>query len=397
MIRTSPLRIIIITCVLVLSGFVVKSFFFPGQATTPQFLTTTVTLKNIEQTVIATGTLEAFKQVSVGAQASGQIKSLRVDFGDRVKKGDLIAEIDSMTQENTLEDARAKLANVEAQRQAKEATLKQADLAFQRQKKLLTQNAGSREDYENAEATLSVTKAEIAALNAQIEESKIQVSSAEVNLGYTRITAPLDGTVVAVVAKEGQTVNATQQTPTIVKLAQLDKMTIKAEISEADIVHVRPGQAVFFTILGQPDNRRHATLRAIEPAPTSINSDSSSDSISSTSSSTTTAIYYNGIFDVPNEDGILRISMTAQVSIILAEAKQVPVISVSALGLPNPDGTYTVSVLEKTGTISKRTVRIGIEDAINAQVLAGLEIGDDVILGDAAQGSTTRMRPGMRL
>ncbi|MFA5119641.1 efflux RND transporter periplasmic adaptor subunit [Zavarzinia sp.] len=389
------LRLLLLIVVLGALAWGAKLWFFPAEQTAPRYLTATVTTKDIEHVVLADGTLEAFKQVSVGAQVSGQIKSLKVDFGDKVKAGDLIAEIDSKTQENSLKDAEAQLANVKAERAAKEASLKQAELAFARLKRMLASSAASREDYETAEATLAVTKAEIAALDAQIEQADIQVSTAKLNLGYTRIESPIDGTVVAVVVEEGQTVNSAQSTPTIVKIAQLDTMTVKAEISEADIVNVTADMPVYFTILGDPDRRYEAKLRMIEPAPTSINSEStttSSASSSSSSSSTSTAIYYNGIFDVPNSDGRLRIDMTAQVSVVLGSAKGVPTIPTTALGTREADGTYTVYVVDDAGTVSARKIRTGIEDETDVEVKEGLTAGEKVVLGDAAAGTSMQMR-----
>ncbi|MHB0850941.1 efflux RND transporter periplasmic adaptor subunit [Stutzerimonas nitrititolerans] len=361
-------------------------------------LTAEVRPASIEQTVVATGTLEAFNQVSVGAQVSGQIEALHVDFGDQVKAGDPIAEIDSLPQQNALANAKASLANVKAQRAAQQALLKQAQLAFERQQKMLAQNASARGDYEAAEAELASTRAQIAALDAQIEQAQIQVSTAELDLGYTRITAPIDGTVVGVVVKQGQTVNSSQSAPTLVKIAQLDRMTVKAEISEADVVKVKPGMQARFTILGEPDRPYRATLRMVEPAPDSINTSDSTSS--SATSSTDSAIYYLGALDVPNEDGKLRISMTAQVSIVLDSARDVPSIPSSALGRAGRDGLYTVQVLKADGSVEPRRIRIGLEDSINVQVLEGLELGEQVVLGDAAAGSSTVMRgrgQGMRL
>ncbi|MBE7375167.1 efflux RND transporter periplasmic adaptor subunit [Pseudomonas lopnurensis] len=355
-------------------------------------LTAEVRPANIEQTVVATGTLEAFNQVSVGAQVSGQVEALHVDFGDQVKAGDPIAEIDSLPQQNALANAKASLANVKAQRAAQQAMLKQAQLAFERQQKMLAQNASARGDYEAAEAELASTRAQIVALDAQIEQAQIQVSTAELDLGYTRITAPIDGTVVGMVVKQGQTVNSSQSAPTLVKIAQLDRMTVKAEISEADVVKVKPGMDARFTILGEPDKPYRVTLRMIEPAPASINT---SDSTSSSStSSTDSAIYYLGALDVPNEDGRLRISMTAQVSIVLDSARDVPSIPSSALGRAGRDGLYTVQVLKADGSVEPRRIRIGLEDSINVQVLEGLELGEKVVLGDASAGSSTVMRAG---
>ncbi|WP_454254798.1 efflux RND transporter periplasmic adaptor subunit [Pseudomonas sp. Marseille-Q8238] len=396
--RFRPRYLLPAVIALAIGAYAIKTWVLPAPANTG-LLTAEVRKADIEQTVIATGTLEAFKQVSVGAQVSGQITRLHVDFGDQVKQGDPIAEIDSLTRQNDLANAKASLANVRAQRAVQAATLKKVQLAFARQKAMLAQNASSREDYENAEADLATAKAQVAALDAQIQQAQIQVSTAEVDLGYTRITAPIDGTVVGVVVKEGQTVNSAQSAPTIVKVAQLDQMTVRAEISEADVVNLKPGLPVYFTILGEPGKRYNATLRMIEPAPDSINTSDSGTSSSSTSSSTDTAVYYIGVFDVPNPDGKLRIAMTTEVNIVLDSAKGVPSLPVSALGTANRDGSYTVRVL-KGGKVEPRDIRTGLENSINAQVLDGLQVGDKVVLGDAAAGSSTtvRMRGGpMRL
>ena len=358
-------------------GIGAKVLFFPASEPV-QYLTETASVGDIRETVLATGTLEAFKQVSVGAQASGQIKSLKVALGDTVEKGSLIAEIDSQSQENDLHIAEADLENMKAQKAAKEATLKQAESEYKRQAGMLKAKATSRQDYESALASLTQTKAEIAALDAQIVAADIDVDTARVELGYTSIVAPMDGVVVAVVTKEGQTVNAAQSTPTIVKLAQLDTMTVEAEISEADVVHVHPGQQVYFTILGEPDHQYEATLRSIEPAPDSIEDDDTD-----TTSSEDEAIYYNALFDVPNPDHKLRISMTTEVTIILDEAQGVLTIPETALGSKNGQGRYTVQVLGPDGGVETRNVVTGLSDSVNIQVVEGLREGDRVILGSA--------------
>lgn len=369
----------------------------------PNYLSATATKRDIEDTVLASGTIKAYKQVSVGAQASGQIKSLKVALGDQVKKGQLVAEIDALTQENALKTAEAELEDTRAQLRSKEATLKQAELAYQRQQQMLAQDASSRENYESAEATLNSTRADIAALKAQIDKGKISVDTARVTLGYTRISAPIDGTVVAIVAQEGQTVNANQSTPTIIKVARMDTVTIKAQISEADVTRVKVGQPVYFTILGEPDRRYTTTLRAIEPAPDSILQDDTSTTTSSSttsSSSTSTAIYYNGLLDVPNPDGKLRISMTTQVYVVLAEARNAIVIPSTALGERDADGRYTVRVLDAKGIANARKVRIGINTNASVQITAGLNAGERVVIGnsngaDASSGSTRRGPPPM--
>ena len=366
-------------------GAAVKVHFFPA-ADTPRFLTAEAKVADLEDTVLATGELEAFKLVSVGSRASGQVKSLKVELGDKVAKGQLIAEIDSLTQQNDLKTAQAALKNVQAQRRAKLATLSQAEAALKRKRLLADKDAGSRQDYEDALATRDVTREEIEALAAQIEEARVTVSNAKVNLGYTKITAPMDGVVVALITKEGQTVNAAQSAPTIIKLAQLDLMTVKAEVSEADVVRVKPGQKVYFTILGEPDRRYETNLRAIEPAPESVQSESTSSTSSSStsSSSSSSAIYYKGLFDVPNKEGKLRISMTAQCTIVVAEAKKAVNIPSSALGDKDSRGRYLIRVLGADGRPVDRWVTVGINDSNRAQVLEGLQAGERVVIGEAS-------------
>ncbi|HIV71607.1 MAG TPA: efflux RND transporter periplasmic adaptor subunit [Candidatus Aquabacterium excrementipullorum] len=379
---------------LVLAGvawFVKSRWFSPPPM--PKVITAEVRKADLEDNVLASGTVKAIKQVSVGAQVSGQVKKLYVALGDQVKQGQLIAEIDADTQTNTLRNAEAALRNAQATRLAKQAALVQAELTFKREQELLTQDATSRETYEAAKASLDTLKAEIAAQEAQIEQNRISADTARVTLGYTRILAPMDGRVVAVVTEEGRTVNATQSAPTIIKLAKLDTVTVKAQISEADVVRVKPGLPVYFTILGESDKRYEAKLRAIEPVPESEQTDSTtSTSSTSSSSSTTTAVYYNGLFDVPNPEDKLRVSMTAQVSIVLARANDALVIPSAALSdRRDKEGRYEVRVLEgdeKHPRINPRKVRIGLNNRVQAQVLEGLNEGDKVVVGEAQAGES---------
>ncbi|NKI68360.1 efflux RND transporter periplasmic adaptor subunit [Collimonas pratensis] len=369
------------TGLLLLLAFGLYQHFFSASKE-PQYLTAPVTVGDIQDTVLANGSLEALQQVNVGAQVSGQLKSLKVVLGEEVKKGQLVAEIDSLTQQNALQNAQAALNQVRAQLRSKQASLVQARSNFARQQRLLAGEAGSRENFETAEATLQSTLADIDSLNAQIEQAKITVSTAMLNLGYTKITAPMDGKVVSIVTKEGQTVNSAQLTPTIIILAELNTMTVKALVSEADVIRVKPQQPVFFTILGDPDHRFNGILRSVEPAPDSISSDGS-DKTGKTAA-TAAPVYYNALFDIPNLDNKLRISMTAQVSIVLNEAKGALTIPSTALGERDKDGRYQVKVLQtKDGkhTVATRQVRIGINN-IQAQVLDGLKAGEKVIVGD---------------
>ena len=346
--------------------------FNPFNGTRPEIVTATVTRGDLEQTVLATGVLEPAKLVSVGAQASGQVKKLYVALGDTVKAGDPIADIDSRNQINTVSNAQAGLSNVTAQRAAATAALTEAELAFARTERLFNAGAAAQSDYEAAQSRLANARASLAASNAQIKQANLTLNTAETNLGYTKIVAPMDGTIVAVVTEEGQTVNANQSAPTIVMLAQLDKMTVSAEISEADVEKVEAGQDVYFTTLGNSAKRHYAKLRTVAPAP---------ESIESTSSSSASAVYYNGLFDVDNADGKLKTGMTAQVYIVQASAKDALTVPSSALERRGREG-YFARVVNEKGEIEQRAVKVGLNTNVSAQVIEGLREGEKVVVAE---------------
>ena len=346
--------------------------------------TTPVARGNVEETVLASGVIQASSLVSVGAEVSGRIKTLNVQLGDDVKTGDVIAEIDSLNQENAVKAAQASLANTEAQKTIQAANLAQARTALERAEKLSPQKLISDADLQAAQLAVQTADGQLQSIEAQIDQAEINVEAAQLNLDRTKIVAPSDGTVVAMSVEVGQSVNANNSSPTIVKLANLDKMVVKAEISEADVPRVEPGQKVYFTILGDPDTRIDATLRAVEPAPDSIASDDTSSSTSAT------AVYYNGLFDVDNPGHKLRISMTAQVTIVLKSADKVLTVPASVLTRKGPDGSYMLPVWDqKKDAIEPKKVTIGLNNNVTAEVVAGLEEGD-LVINTTAAAPTTR-------
>ncbi|CAG2331360.1 MULTISPECIES: macrolide transporter subunit MacA [Burkholderia] len=348
----------------------------------PQYLSAPVTRGDLENAVLATGALQAFRQVDVGAQVSGQLKTLKVKLGDKVTKGQWLAEIDPVISENALRQARASEESLRAQQQSAAAQLTQAELAFRRQQAMLPDDATSRESFEAAKATLDVQRATVASLAAQIRSARIQIETAQANLGYTRIVAPIDGQVVAIVTQEGQTVIAQQQAPVILKLANLDTMTVKAQVSEADVIRVSAGQTAYFTSLGEPDKRHYGKLRAIEPAPQNY-ADAQSP-LGGGGAKPNAAVFYNALFDVPNPEHRLRIAMTAQVNIVLGDARNALIIPAAALGEKRKDGTVAVRVLRADGSTETRHVRIGINNNVRVEVLAGLKDGERVVIGEAS-------------
>lgn len=360
----------------------------------PASKATTVTTVAVErgaitQSVLATGMIEAQELVSVGARTSGQIETLPVTLGQRVSSGDLIAQIDSQDQQNDLLKAQASLAQIEANIASNAADLTKAKLALTRYEALGTQKLSSQETVEGARADVATAEAEAESLVAQKKSAEVNVAAAQIALDRTKITAPIDGTVVAVVVKQGQTVNATNTSPTIVKIADLDTMLVKVEISEADVVKVAPGQAASFTILGEPANTFDAVVQEIEPAPSEIED---SDTISSEE-----AIYYNGLLQVANPEGKLRIGMTAQVSIELGKVENVLTVPFSAIHTAN--GASTVTLYDAaTGTTKSQPVEVGLTDKVTAEIRSGLSEGESVVITSASAGTTTttnRMRPPM--
>lgn len=334
--------------------------------------------RDISSQVYATGVLAGQVEVDIGAQVSGQIKKIYVKRGDVVKAGDLLCEIDPEIQENNLKTAIAQEKLITAQIAAKKAQLEYLKNENLRQQKLLKSKATSTYEAESAKSAYLVAKYELEALNAQLEQAHLSVSDAKTNLSYTQITAPMDGTIYAIPVEEGQTVNANQTTPTLLKMAKLDVMTVEAEISEADVVKVKEGMECSFTILGLRNKQFVTTLKSIDPAPSSAEDTTTSTS----SSSDSNAIYYNALLDIDNKDNLLRIDMTANVTITTAKKEHAFVIPVTTLR--NDDyGTHaSVYVLNKDNTVTEKEIEIGIRDSLYVEVVSGLNENDLIVLGD---------------
>lgn len=350
------------------------------------YLAETVTRGDIENAITAVGTLSALRSVNVGAQVSGQLKSVKVEVGDHVKQGQLIAEIDPSPFEKKVEIAGAQLDNLKAQLLSKDAQLTLKKLNAARQKSLLATRGVSQATVDQANADLLMAEAEVKALNAQIRQQEAQLASDKVDLGYTSIYSPMEGTVVEEAAKEGETLNAVQSAPTIVTVADLKVMTVEAQVSEADISKLKPGMPVYFTLLGQPDKRFTGTLRQIKPTPATDNN----------------VVLYYALFDVPNPTGELMIDMSAQVYFVLGEAKDVLVVPTAALTDKQKGGKpqVTVKVADESGTLVERPVKVGVRNRVLAEIQSGLEEGDRVVVtaatGNGAAGGERGRRPSMR-
>lgn len=334
---------------------------------------------DIEKTVLATGILKPSAQVNVGAQVNGQLKKLYVRAGDRVTKGQLLAEIDPTLQLSELRKSEAELQSAMAQKQASLFTLTQYQLELKRQLQMDRDGSGMKSNLEQAQAKVDTQKAQIKVNEAQIVQAQMALETAKANLGYTRIMAPVDGQVLGIVTKEGQTVVSSQTAPTILVLANVDTMTVHTRISETDILKVHPGQPLSFYVVADPKHRYQSVMGTLQDAP----NDALQDQNAGAQSQQPSAVYYNGVFSVPNPGHLLRTSMTAQVFIVTEQVKNVLRMPVMALGQPQGGDSYHVLVM-KGDKPEQRLVRVGINDRQFIEVKDGLREGERVVMQNTA-------------
>ncbi|MCL6746369.1 macrolide transporter subunit MacA [Kosakonia sp. R1.Fl] len=330
-----------------------------------QYQTLIVRPGELQQSVLATGKLDALRKVDVGAQVNGQLKTLSVNIGDKVKKDQLLGVIDPDQAENQIKEVDATLMELRAQRRQAQAELKLAQVTLARQQQLVKSNLISRQDLDTSATDVAVKEAQIGTIDAQIKRNQATLDTAKTNLDYTRILAPMAGEVTQITTLQGQTVIAVQQAPNILTLADMSTMLVKAQVSEADVIHLKPGQKAWFTVLGDPETRYEGELKDILPTPEKVND----------------AIFYYARFEVPNPEGVLRLDMTAQVHIQLTGLKNVITIPLAALGDPVGDNRYKVKVL-RNGETREREVTLGARNDTEVVVTKGLDAGEEVVIGE---------------
>ncbi|WP_447595216.1 efflux RND transporter periplasmic adaptor subunit [Aquipseudomonas campi] len=361
-----------------LALLVVPAAWWLGSEPAAGYTTVTLGRGDVEATVVAIGTLQPRHSVDVGAQVSGQIMRLHVEPGDRVEKGQLLAEIDASLHEATVEADRAALDGLRAQLAEQQAQLDLAQQQHRRQQRLLADEATREEDVQIAVATLHSAQARLQQLRAQIAEAQARLRGNEAQLSYTRLYAPIAGSVLGVDVKQGQTLNATYQTPTVMRIADLSSMTGWTRVSEADIRRVKAGLPLYFTTLGGDERRWHSKVRQVLPAPP-VPAGSQGESASSSESEK--VVQYTVLFEVDNDDGELMPQMTAQVVFVTDSAKNVLTAPLDALqGSP---GAYQVRILSKDEQPELRPVKVGARDRQVAEILDGIEEGERLVTGEA--------------
>lgn len=365
------------------------------------YTTEAVTRGDIENLVTATGTLQPQDYVDVGAQVSGQLKKLHVEVGSEVKEGDLLAEIDATVYAAKVDATRAQLQNQKAQLLDREAQLALAQINFRREKNLFAEDATTSESLETADAGLKSAQAQLKAVQAQIQQTESTLKVEAANLNYAKIYAPMDGTVVSITSRQGQTLNTNQMAPTIMRVADLSTMTVQTQVSEADIGKLRKEMSVYFTTLGSQGRRWYSKLDRIQPTPEILNN----------------VVLYNALFDVPNENRLLMTQMSTQVFFVEAQAKDVLLVPMSALSFapprgPRPEGATAddgpkgewkgrrdraegqgtmgnrprpalVKVMNADGDVEERKVLVGVTNRVQAQITEGLKEGEKVVSGSS--------------
>jgi macrolide-specific efflux system membrane fusion protein len=425
-----PLGIALLVLAVLVAAWLLWKLVYAKNDNQVIYTTEAVVKGDIENLVTATGTLQPRDYVDVGAQVSGQLEKLHVDVGSEVKAGDLLAEIDATVYAARVDATRASLRTQQAQLLDREAQLTLANIKYEREKNLFKEEATTKESLQAAEASLKSAQAQLKALQAQIEQTESTLRVEAANLNYAKIYAPIDGTVVSITSRQGQTLNTNQVAPTIMRIADLSIMTVQTQVSEADIGKLRKGMDVYFTTLGSQGRRWYSKLDRIQPTPEILNN----------------VVLYNALFDVPNETRVLMTQMSTQVFFVESQAKNVLLVPMSAISYgpprgPRPQGAQGASsekpALEKgtpsdspkpelaartetartevariddangrrtkgdaqhtadqprpamvkvmldNGSIEDRRVLVGVTSRVQAQIIEGLKEGEKVISGSS--------------
>ena len=321
-----------------------------------------VTLKTLQNSVTATGTIEAVTSVTVGTQVSGIVNKLYVDYNSQVKKGQVIAELDKTNLLSELNTAKANLASAQSSLNYQAANM-------ERYKTLYKKGLVSSDEYENALLTYRQAK-------EQVASSKENVQRAQTNLGYATITSPIDGTVISKSVEEGQTVAASFNTPELFTIAKdLTNMQVVANVDEADIGNVKEGDRVTFTVDAYPDDTFEGTVKQVRLEATTTNN----------------VVTYEVVISAPNADLKLKPGLTANVTIYTQERSGVLAVANKALRFTPTKETVgkDMKIVDCKGknkvwtlngnTLTAHPVTIGQSDGINTEITKGLKQGDKIV------------------
>jgi macrolide-specific efflux system membrane fusion protein len=328
---------------------------------------------NIEEVVTSQGKLEAKQYVDVGTQVSGQLKAIHVDIGDTVTKGQLLAEIDPRVYQAQVEAGEAGLNSLRAQLNQQKAEAVLAEQNLKRNQNLFAVNAVSQQALQETESQAAVENAQVNSIIAQIQQTESNLKASRTNLSYTKIYAPMAGTVTTLPTKEGQTLNANQTAPVVLQVANLDIMTVRAQVAEADVSRIKENMPAYFTTLGNNERRWPGKVRQVLPTPQIVND----------------VVLYDVLIDVKNESRKLMTGMTTQVFFIFGKAENALVIPAEVLTRravreDNDKGkAYRVTVINGTGQ-EQRVIHVGLQTRTQAEVVDGLNEGEKIAVNRPA-------------
>jgi macrolide-specific efflux system membrane fusion protein len=331
---------------------------------------------NIEEVVTSQGKLEAKQYVDVGTQVSGQLKAIHVDIGNTVTKGQLLAEIDPRVYQAQVEAGEAGLNSLRAQLNQQKAEAVLAEQNLKRNQDLIAVNAVSQQALQETESQAAVEKAQVNSIIAQMQQTESNLKASRTNLSYTKIYAPMAGTVTTLPTKEGQTLNANQTAPVVLQVANLDTMTVRAQVAEADVSRIKENMPVYFTTLGNSERRWAGKVRQVLPTPQIVND----------------VVLYDVLIDVKNEGHKLMTGMTTQVFFIFGKAENALVIPAEVLTRraareDNDKGkAYRVAVITDSGR-EQRIIHVGLQTRTQAEVVDGLQEGEKVAVNRPASGA----------
>lgn len=335
----------------------------------------------ITDVVEASGTINPVNTVSVGSTVSGLMKAIYVDYNSEVKQGQLLAQIDPANFQASVDQNRAQINNAEANLAKLNAEMVMAQKTYNRYKNLYAKNFIARSELDQAESDYLAKKASIGAQRASIAQARASYNTAMTNLGYTKIIAPVDGTIISRDIDVGQPVAASFQAPELFTIAQdLTKMQIEVNVSEADIGEVDEGQEVEYTLDGYPDSTFHGKV-------TQVRLDSTT---------TSNVVTYTVIVSVSNEDLKLKPGMTANVSIITKRSEDVMCApSIALKYTPETSGqkykNQGIWILEK-GKPLRIDIKEGASDDTNVEIISQrLKLGDNVIIGSTGGKSSSKV------
>lgn len=353
--------------------------------TSSKYVTKEITKGNITEYVEASGTIKPINTIAVGTQVSGTVAAIYVDYNSQVKKGQLLAELDPSLFQSNVDQSTAKLNNAQAAYSKAMANLEYKKNNYKRYEHLYEKNYVSRDDVELARSNYLTAQADVAAARAEMNASRATLNNNLTNLGYSKITSPVDGTVISRAVDVGQTVAASFNTPTLFEVAEdLTKMQIETSVSEADIGKIKVGQEAEYTLDGYPNKTFKGNVTQVRLASTTTNN----------------VVTYTVIISVDNSDGFAIPGMSANVSVITGQVKDVLVVDNKALKFSPADNkqkfdTQGVWVLKGNEPV-RVDVELGLSDDSKTQIISDKIHEKDKVIISSNEKNRKKQAQGMR-